>query len=215
MAKDFKENHTAAAPKNKIIIWLLALLVDYFYIFAFVLALITVAGGLIFVIKPKYDSIKADIAAKYDAQTQNKADMEDYLLNLNKYKKAFDAIKDSEKAKIDSMVEANIAPEDLFARMSSIISSQGLMLTAIDINQENKDSVDTQANDGTSDSQANWPPELGKTEMTLTIIGVDYRSLKNLLAVFENDLKLTDVEQLKFSPTEKSVSLTVNQYYLK
>ncbi len=68
---------------------------------------------------------------------------------------------------------------------------------------------------GESGTDSSLPSEIGRIKVTLSIIGVDYFSLKNTLNTIENNLMIMDIISLDFQPSNNSVDLVFYTYYLK
>lgn len=205
MTKNIKDSQVVARKKSRLTNQLSSFLNRFFYIFTFIFSIILIISGCLFVLRPKYEAIKADIAATYEAQKQDKDEMENYLINLKKYKKASDSISEEEKDKINMMIAEDPHYEDLFAQIESIISSQGLILVAINIIKDNSKAELNQSQQ----------TELGVIEVELTVAGLDYNIFKNLLTVLENNLRIMDVKKLDFIVNEKIAKLVIAMYYLK
>ncbi|MEA3398360.1 MAG: hypothetical protein U9R06_01290 [Patescibacteria group bacterium] len=172
----------------------LAILVGYFYFF-----------------KPKYNETLIEISESRMAQEGECNDLNLYYDRLVQYIKEYNKIKAEDIEKARKMIPENYNHEELFTDFEAIIKGQGFLLNSLSINSEK---IDASKNNAKTDTFVN-SAGVGKIKINAQISGVDYKNLLNLLDVFENNLRLMDVESLKWSPSGSSLDLEIVTYYLR
>ncbi len=189
--KKEKQKNTAA--------FLLIILHRYFFIIAILVFLAIILSGFIFLIQPKYDSITEKIRVEEEKKTQELAELQAYSEKLRNYRNEYNQISSADKAKIDAMIAGSYLPEDVFSEMEKLVSSRGLILNSIEVNSLLSD---------------NKNGSLGEAVIKLSISGINYEGLKQLLAIIESSLRLADVKKVNFSPSQNTVNLETSTYFL-
>ncbi|HOZ56485.1 MAG: hypothetical protein BWY51_00868 [Parcubacteria group bacterium ADurb.Bin316] len=189
--KKEKQKNTAA--------FLLIILHRYFFIIAILVFLAIILSGFIFLIQPKYDSITEKIRVEEEKKTQELAELQAYSEKLRNYRNEYNQISSADKAKIDAMIAGSYLPEDVFSEMEKLVSSRGLILNSIEVNSLLSD---------------NKNGSLGEAVIKLSISGINYEGLKQLLAIIESSLRLADVKKVNFSPSQNTVNLEISTYFL-
>lgn len=197
-----------AGGKNKI----MAFIMRYVFIFYILIFVALIAGGYFGVINPKYNNIKKNIADKTEKKKQEFDELKNYRNELKKYKISFDSISEDNKQKVYSMLTDSSASEDLFAYMEKLITAQGLIMTKLDIS---KDDGQTPRGRSGSAVKTKLIPELGALNMKVNIIGVDYKALKSLLQVIENNIRIMNVMAVSFSESEQTAQIDIQTYDYK
>ncbi|MCK5416166.1 hypothetical protein KAI92_01925 [Candidatus Parcubacteria bacterium] len=143
------------------------------------------------------------------------------ILSLERYKKSYERIDRTDKEKIINIVPDKLNIEKFFPWMEEIIEGKiiegqihggmGLILDSISIN----DVGVSNASQGEDEDnfQKSIRENIGIINLDISISGVDYDSLKSLLAELENNLRLMDIQSVSFSGNQ--VSLSINTYYFK
>ncbi len=188
---------------------LLAITHRFFFIIAIIIFAVIIIVGYLFLIQPKYTAIAEETKTKEDQKNQQLQDLQSYLSSLIQYREQYNKIDPADKDKIGTMIAGKFSPEDAFANMEELISTRGLILTSI--------SVETASNSGGGDSDsaaASNVSGIGRATIKLSIAGVNYEGLKQLLTVLENNLQLSDVQKIDFTPDQNIATLEINTYYL-
>ncbi|MDD5031962.1 MAG: hypothetical protein PHR36_02850 [Patescibacteria group bacterium] len=211
---DKEKNGEEGQIKQKINI----ILTRYFKWLVVLCVLVVLAVGYFFLLKPKYEKV---VKLSEDGQTgreEEYLERREYLDKLENLVSVFRGVKASEIEKIDYILKKKDVPEELFSQVDAIAKKNGLLLESMKIGLEGEASEESgqkisRAPEGKI--EASLPPEMGKTKVTLKVLGVDYFSLKNLLASIENNLILMNVVNVDFSPVDNAAQLTILSYYLK
>lgn len=132
-------------------------------------------------------------------KTQELAELQAYSEKLRNYRNEYNQISSADKAKIDAMIAGSYLPEDVFSEMEKLVSSRGLILNSIEVNSLLSD---------------NKNGSLGEAVIKLSISGINYEGLKQLLAIIESSLRLADVKKVNFSPSQNTVNLEISTYFL-
>jgi|GEM_PF-6561786 len=179
---------------------------QYFKRIAGAVALAVFLAGAAFAYKHAYfDRMKtmaveeAAIRAVLDVRQVELTKAKDDSANLK-------AIADKDLEKIEKMIADEGNDEDLYEYFSRLIAKNGLLLTSIAIAKE--EAVADQAA-----ASPDKPADLGVYNITLNIIGTNYKGFLNLLAFLENNLQLLDIQSVNY--TGQSVVLSLNTYFLK
>ena len=193
----------------------------YFKWLILIIMLMIFIFGYIFVIDPKYKEIVNK--KKEDSHSEES----EYFGQKRKIKKLNDLIniyknidKDDIK-KIDLLLPSEEKiHEELFSQIESIILRNGLLLKSLEIEPEEKSSRRPAKNSNNikiaeQEEKDSLPAEIGKINVSLDILGVDYFKLKDLLKIFENNLRLIDVTEINFQPNNDSANIYFYTYYLK
>lgn len=175
--------------------------------------------GYVFVLQKKYDQIvnQAEQSGvnKYDEYNSQLKKLRD----LRKLKVAYSGISEKDKSKIEAILPDETTHENLLAQMEAIILRNGLILKSLSIDSSDGGKKSSKSLDISGSIQGgdtgSVSGEIGKIKITMDIAGTDYDRFKNLLVVLENNLRLMDIEDLSFSPSEKSTTLSMTTYYLK
>ena len=185
---------------------------------------IILAAGLVifllvayfFVLAPKYQTtlavIKDSIGQKqilYNAQNKKLAD-------LKAISALYKKIDPNDLRKFNSVLSDKYVKESLFGEIEDIINQNGFIVNSISINDLND--LNNQSTPGAASPEAGAVsispvPGLGEIDVTLSLSALDYAGFKNLLKVFETNLRLFDVSRINFSSSDNSASLTLRTYY--
>jgi len=192
----------------------------YFKWFVLLMILIILVFDYIFFIGPKYKEMenkKKEISnneeLEYFSQKRKVKQLNDLI---NVYRK----ISETDMKKIDLLLPSEEKiHEELFSQIESIILRNGLLLKSLEIDVEEsnvksaKNLNNTKANEQIGEDIL--PKEIGRIRVSLNILGVDYFKLKDLVRVFENNLRLIDIDDINFQPDNNSVIINFYTYYLK
>jgi len=184
---------------------------------AVVLAILIIAGGIFYLVLPKYQAISKELKSSVESKQSEIDALNSYMVKLNKYVKTYSRIDESDKEKLGRLLpEKKYDKEELFAYMERFINDRGLFLESVSLAvQDDKKRNRRRSVSSDDEGQKPLPPQVQKVEMDMSIIGLDYRGLKKLLREFERNLRLMDVKGIGFKPGEKKATLKVVTYYLK
>lgn len=196
-------------------------LIKYFNLLAIALAVIILIAGFFLLIKPKYNKISREIKLSNE-NSENKYNAAfNYLAQLNKLKAEYEKISPEDIKKIETMLPSEEFYEELFVQLEPIVLKNGLLLTSMQISPEGipsgKESAGAKARNNSPEknkaAEDILPEEITKIKIAMSVAGVDYLGLKNLLYALENNLQLIDITNLSFSPDQKGVTIEMFAYY--
>lgn len=196
-------------------------LINYFGSLALALALIIFAVGLFLYVYPKYQQlIKGNDAAKKQQQAEYKIKF-GYLAAVNDLKNSYQSISAADKEKVEAMVPVNGQAIGLISEIEAIALKNGVTLNYVKIAEDPtgqpgaKIKVESGEKSGAPAGSFNkLPAGVGLTKMEISLSSVNYAVLKNLLKVFESNLRLLDLAEINYDVSGKRVTLTVYAYYL-
>lgn len=191
---------------------------NFNYLIAIVILLILLFSFFV-ILKPEYDDIR-EKAKELTAKTE-----EEYFEKIKRFKRLSDYIEvyneidTKDIQKVEVMLSRQELKEELFTRIESIIENNGLMLLSIIVQEEQEEQTVVNKRsvilNEVEEDERKLPSEIGKIKLELSIMGADYKGLKNLLRVFENNLRIMDVEHISFSPKGETIDLKITSYYYK
>ncbi len=187
----------------------------YFNFIVLLMALLILASGYFFILKPKFEAIKKDIKEVNAAKEEEKRSRSLELSRLNAYIRDYNSISTADKEKIYKLLPRFIQPEELMAEIEQLIIRRGLILTSIQIGGLNRDSSIKKNRAKKPASKLKNESQVKSVEIKVSILGIDYEGLKGLLRALENNLRLMDVTNLSFSPGGESAEMTIVVYYKK
>ncbi|MFH0892298.1 MAG: hypothetical protein V1867_05965 [Candidatus Falkowbacteria bacterium] len=187
---------------------------DYFRLITLAAMLLFFAIGFFYLLKPKYDTIRLNIAESYENKQAEYEQLENYHRNLIQYANTYKNISQADKDRINAMVPDGDSYKELYYLMNDIVSRHYMILKGLEIKPEDAPVAVDKEVAGKTNKEAN-AARRGKIEVSMDIIGVNYDGLKKLLAAIENNLRLMDVNKIDFDPGARTVNLEVALYYLK
>lgn len=190
----------------------------YFKLFLLASVVLIMGLGFIFVLKPKYDDINNNIRISNSNLKEQIKVLEGNKQVLQDYRESFRRLTDMDTKRLDKFLPAEFDRDSLFAQMEALIVGQGYTLnslTVADISQQPAEGQDGRRGRTAAAEPAFAPPAgIGIYELNLEVAGLDYRGVKNLLAVLEKSLQLYDVIDLSFAEGGESANLKIYTYYL-
>ena len=217
MTKTRKEitEQTEKIKEKQIIRTLNIFLLRYFNLVVLLIIILVLGAGIFYIIKPKYQSIAQEIESTDKEKKAEYESLDRYYIKLKRYLLAYNEIKERDRDRVEKMLPKGFEQEELFRELEAIILRKGLLLISLGISS-GKVSPSLRRNmPQAGKASEGGLADIGKVKITMEIAGVDYKSFKALLATIESNLRLFDIEQLSFSPDGKTVSLSLNTYYLK
>lgn len=195
-------------------------LVRYFKWLVVLFVLIVFISSYIFLIKPKYQKITQLVGANKISREQEYLERKEYLAGIKDLINIYKKINLSDIKKVNLILSKGNNYEELFTQLESIVLKSGLLIKSLKIDSEEyvgKENIlkKPKISRKESGTDSSLPSEIGRIKVTLSIIGVDYFSLKNILNNIENNLMIMDIISLDFQPSNNSVDLDFYTYYLK
>ncbi len=171
-------------------------LANYFTYLVFILVIVILSIGYLFVLKPKKEAFEENIGREAVAREQQYLALKKDLAGLEELSLAYKGIDSKNIAKLDKILPLKPDLEELMKQIEVIVFQNGLLMTSMAIREE------------LSKTQ-----KIGVARITLSVVGTDYMGLKTLLRSFENNLRLLDVQTVNFTPDGRSANLEINAYY--
>ncbi|MDD4333457.1 MAG: hypothetical protein PHT51_05110 [Patescibacteria group bacterium] len=176
----------------------------------FVLALLVLAVGSVFVLLPKYQNINS-LTEEIKSKEEERDKLDNNYKEINKLISDYQNVQNEEFVrKINNILPAEKVHEEILPQIETLVKNNGLLLNSISLTPEEKT-----VKNGATKSAATTDSAIGKIKISLNLVGVNYDNLKNILNIFENNLRLMDVESIKFLPDSSSASIVLSVYYSK
>jgi len=194
-------------------------LIKYFKFFVLFLVVLVLVLGYFFLLGPKYKEIQTMIKHSQQQRQEIFLSKQKKLNRLKDYIKSYEKFSSQNKEKINYILPQKYNQEQLFSELNHLVEKNNLILknisvkggkTKVEFGQTKKD-IENQAQNETLKA----PAGVQKYAVEMSILGTNYYSLKNFLYTLENNLKLLDITKLNFSPSSKTLNLTLMTYYLK
>jgi len=182
-----------------------------------VVVVITI-GFFVFVI-PKYKSISDNINTKDQEKKLELDYLNNYQLELTKYKTSYEKLEKEDIEKVNKIYPSLEDVEELFTELAVLVKKNGLLLNSIELKKFEEKNVQKTAAKKEDNAQkegaiSELSDDIGVVDINLSISGVNYKSLKNILRTFENNLRILDIQSLSFQ-SGNSLSLEIKTYYDK
>ena len=195
----------------------------YFKFIILIVILIIFIVSYIYVLKPKYDraveSVKGNIASQERVYLQQ-------LNKLNNFKQlvtVYNKIPSDEKDKLNNLLPPDYIKEQLFIELGYIIPQNGHNLTYLDFKKDKEIEAEQEGQRRVNTSEEELsaisfldelPPDIGYIKADIMISNTTYNSVKNIIKLLENNIRLIDIYEIDFNPEEESLSLSFATYYL-
>lgn len=182
---------------------------NYFNIILVFILIIILTAAYITLIKPKYLETKWLIQENLEQQHRIYAEQQKRLKNLEVVANLYSKIPSADLQKFNEVLPDNYIKERLFGELEEIITENGFTVNSISLEKtEEGNKINNLGEEG-----SNIPEKVGTVNLSLSLSAVNYSGLKNLLRLFENNLRLFDVRQIDFAPDDNSVDLNLSTYF--
>ena len=231
MGKILKVKQKKIRRSNQLVKRINDFLLNYFNWVILIIVLTILVAGFSMIIEPKYELVVRDVEIVRRDKEGEYLIQQSYLNKLNELKDAYQSIKSEDKRKIDIILPEKVEIEEFFSNMEAMVLKNGLILPSLQINSadlelevhKNKEDDAPLARDQKNiykieEAKAETDDlfeEIGKIQISMSIIGTDYDGLKNLLQAIESNLRLMDIENISWSPDGNSTNLQLVTYYMK
>lgn len=200
---------------------LILLLSRYFTAIVLIFSLIVIILGLIIFIKPKYETVKNEISKTKETDTAEYLKQSALLEELKKIKESYDKINQDDVKKLDLMVPNGLDKEELLAQLEKIMNKNGLLYSTLAVKDAGAASTPTEKS-GKEEQKApakvsSGQGEIKSVSISLPFSGVSYSGFKNILEIFQNNLRLMDIKNLSYKPglTGADISFEIVAYYVE
>ncbi|MFA5154956.1 MAG: hypothetical protein WC453_00830 [Patescibacteria group bacterium] len=157
----------------------------------------------ILLLAPKFAAAKAGIRANLESEQKL------YLNSLRKlavYRaidQVYQQINPNDLQRFNGVLPDDYVPERLFGEVEEMAAQGGWLISSLTISEPKADETPPGV----------VRPGLGRYNLELSIASIDYSGLKKLLKIFENNLRLFDVTEVNFSPSEATADIILTTYY--
>lgn len=178
-------------------------------LFSLLVFLLVFLLGFFLLILPAHSRIQAEIEMNNlrlntEFITENKKELED-LKNLIS---AYESIRPSYIEKVNKIIPAPELKEKLLTQIETLANNNGLLLKSVSV-----DLIEPSSQRRTAEAPASQE-KVKKIKISLTVIGTNYNNLKNFLRVFENNLRLMDVQRISFAIDKSETQIELHTYIL-
>jgi hypothetical protein len=205
----------------------------YFKYIAVFIVFVFLWGATRFFIKPKFDQA---LFLSNNTLTQKRTQ---FVNEYNKMENNRKVIAEYEEIdpeiidKISKMIPVEYSRDDLFTEITYFLIKNEYKINNISVVNPlatTDDSVSGEGSvsgrrGGSDDSQSDslphinyvktLPPEIGSWFITVSLLDVDYYSLKRLITLLEDNLKIMDIFSIDFQPSSNIVNISILTYYHK
>jgi len=187
---------------------------NYFNLFVVVFVSFTLFVAYLFLLKPKVDETTMTISENISSHEKLLQAEKNKLTSLQAAVLSYNNINKVDLDRVNTILPDDYDKEALYGEVEEIIKQNGFTPTSISIT---KDSEIVKPDTG-SDVKAVVVPEIsdkvGTVNVSVNISAIDYAGLKNLLQVFENNLRIINVKKVTLGD-KNSASLEFSTYYYK
>ncbi len=167
---------------------------------------------------PKFSATQAAIRANTEEKQLLYETTQKRLASLKAVSEIYKKISPTDMQKFNSVLPDSYVRERLFGELEEIIGRGGWLVSNIAISQEEgkKAAAPIVTEEGVItpvSSPASNNKKVGTISIKLDISSIDYPGFKNMLRLFENNLRLFDVTDVEFSPASNSAVITITTYY--
>ena len=189
---------------------------NYFNIFLAVFLIIFLVIAYFLVIAPKYQTTLATIKDGITQKQMLRTAQQKKLANLKVISSLYKQISPSDLKKFNNVLSDNYVQERLFGEIEEIVNQNGLQINEIQISRPEDKATTNAAPGETPVAEVNpISPNLGEIDISLSLTAIDYMDFKNLIMIFETNLRLFDISQVNFSASAKTANITLKTYYYK
>ncbi len=170
--------------------------------------------GYTYIIRPKYQAIGRENSRALENLKNEYEKRDRYLSHLIRLRKQFLKISEADRQKVNKILASQIDMENLLKQIELIVKKNGFLIESLSVK-----AVTAADQEAAAPAQAKKPKpkkkqeDIGKIEIQLSLGGVNYQSLKRLLGIFEQNIRLMDVNEIDFKPSSESVDLKIYTYY--
>jgi Tfp pilus assembly protein PilO len=163
------------------------------------------AAGFFMILKPKYEEVLHNYNTEYENRSNESMILKTNVAKLTQYLVDYNSLSEYEKEMIYKMVPEKNQYEIIYAEMDKLITGQNLILRKVSVSQIEDDPRNLDISETAK--------KIGKTGVEIMVEGVNYDSMKRLLASIEKNMRLMDIQEIKFNPDSYSVSINFITYY--
>lgn len=188
----------------------------YFGLVIVVLLLVFLAAAYALVLWPKINQTREIIQSNLEQQQNIYRLGKQRLVNLRALNDIYSNVNSANLQKFNMVLPSQYPPEKLFGELEEIARRGGWLIDSIIVESDASDPVATDTNDPAVTGTANQNQQnLGKINIELGVSTIDYAGLKNFIKILETNLRIFDIQEIDFSPSDNEVKLKLVTYYYK
>lgn len=187
-------------------------------------ALIIVAVLIIFlllaywlVLAPKINQTKEIIQRNLEQQQNLYLISKRKLTNLQALEEMYKKINPADLQKFNAVLPDSYPPEKLFGEIAEIVSRGGWLISEISLEVESEILDDGSPRDDkdAEEMAARQITNIERINIKVGVDNLDYAGFKRLLNMLETNLRLLDVSELEFFPSDRQAIFVLTTYYYK
>jgi len=186
---------------------------NYFNVVLAIILVIFLVIVYFMVLGPKYlstlSTIKDEVNQKQLLYNSQKKKLADLQAVTGLYKK----INPADLKKFNSVLSDQYVKESLFGEIEDIVLQNGFMISKIGITTPEEESAN--GNSAPATSTLALSPKLGEIDIEISLTAINYSGFKNLIKIFETNLRLMDISRVSFSAADNTADITLRTYYYK
>jgi len=220
--KDVKTEEVKKKGINNVsVLNALSFLYHYKYFSAFLISLLILILGYLFMIRPQMQSIFNVQKQTEEIKQEVKKKISVYNDQINDLKtllSAYEKISFSEKQAVEQILPDEQELKELFSQITIIVESGGLLLDSIEVFQEEEVSESGSEifrRKKTTEIIEEDNTGIQKISVRINVNGISYPALKNLLANLQNNSRIINVQNIDFDPQDRKAEITLQTYYFK
>ena len=193
--------------KNKIISSLFVYAGRYYLLISATIFIAFSLFYILFFLQPIYKKHvlrEEEIKAKFELVRQEKLKAN---RELSEIEAKLSMVDTNMLGKIDELLPSSPNALDFFHEFFNRMRTEGFLLSSISF-----DEAETKKSKGTGIKNVD---KLGERVYSIDLIGPDFKRFRELLEIFEKNLRLIDVHSIALPGPERSISLKFSMYYFK
>lgn len=187
----------------------------FFNVIMVLFVLVVFVIGYNYVLRPKYDNVSTVIAERNRLKINNLNILKNNISTIDRYKTAYNKIGDESLKKINTILPSFGSNEEFFTAFEEMVLKKGFLITNLAVSSDEDKDTSVKKKSAAAPAPTGKDPEIGIVNIKMSVIGVDYRNMKKLLELIENNQRIMDVQSVSYSYTGETVSMDITTYYLK
>lgn len=182
-----------------------------------VLFILILVFGYFLLLAPMYQDASNKIEAAKQSRQKALIEKNKTLSLLSGIFESYKKIDPLHKEKIDKILPSDDGFVPIFPQLEYIIAKNGFIINKIEGSKievkPSQPAGESQPSNDKNDPDASG--HLGNYVLKLSISNIDYLGIKRLLGILENNIRLMDVKNLNFNPSQNKADLEIVAYYWK
>ena len=169
------------------------------------------------VIAPKISQTRETIQINLDQQQNLYLISRRKLTNLEALSEMYQKINPADLQKFNAVLPDSYPPEKLFGEIAELLSRGGWLISEISlqVSEEDTEGPPRSVDPKDAPSASRQINNLERINIVLKVETIDYAGFKRLLGMIETNLRLLDVSELEFFPSDRRANFILTTYYYK